>query len=153
MALTKIQESLAMKEFESLRFKMDQVIAEYRALERYAVLGTAAIYSFGFTSSAQTYRNLIFLVPILLVSAGMVRALSLRKYVHTIGSYILELEKEIYGLAGGLGYEKHLNNRRPSSFENYAANFVWGLLLVFNVIVWLILSGAINLKGVTLVGP
>jgi hypothetical protein len=152
MALTKAQESLLVKEFESLRAKMDQVIAEYRALERYAVLGTAAVYSFGFTSSAQTYRNLIFLVPILLVIAGMVRALALRKYIHTIGGYIMEVEKEVYGSQGNLGYERFLSNRRPSSFENYAANFVWGVLLIFNVIVWLILSGAINFKGITLVG-
>jgi hypothetical protein len=146
MTFTKLQEALAVKEFESLRNKMDQCIAEYRALERYAVIGTAAVYSFGFTASAMQYRYLIFFVPLLIVLAGAVRALALRKYVHFIGSYILEIEKAVYGSEGKLGYEKYFTNFRKSSMEDFAANSVWILLIVFNALVWLVITGSISVK-------
>jgi hypothetical protein len=144
MTMTKLQEALAVKEFESLRSKMDQCIAEYRALERYAILGTAAVYSFGFTSSALQYKHLIFFVPILIVFAGWIRALALRKYVHFIGSYLLEIELAIYGSEGKLGYEKFFGKYRKSSMEDVAANSVWITLAIFNGLVWLVITGAIN---------
>ena len=146
MTLTKSQETLAVKEFDSLRNKMDQCIAEYRALERYAVIGTAAVYSFGFTSAAIQYKYLIFFVPILIVLAGAVRALALRKYVHFIGGYISELERAIYGSECSLGYEKYFSNFRKSSMEDFAANSVWILLIVFNAMVWMVITGAISVK-------
>lgn len=122
------------KEFEMLRKKMDECVAEFRALERYAILASAAVYSFAFTSTGMPYKNLIFWIPLLIALLGALRAWALSKYIGLIGSYIAELEVKSNAMVG-LGYEQYLA-RAGVKREDIAAVVIWGSLIIFNAIVW-----------------
>ena len=132
-----MHQDFAIKEFEMLRTKMDQCIAEFRALERNALLASAAVYSFGFTSSidSDSFKNVIFWVPLLIALLGAARAYALRCYVELIGKYIYRLEKLINNNDAD-GYEHYLS-RSGTKTENIVAVIFWSALVVFNIFVLL----------------
>lgn len=119
------QADFLLHEYDSLRKEIEQDINEMRAVERYAVLGTAAIWTW-LASGMQlpsVYR-LAWWLPLFLVILACLRVYTIWKLMKLKGRYIKTREEKL-GLQGW----EHFLGREEGFIIQYSPTLLWALLL------------------------
>ncbi len=120
-----------MREYESLRKEIEQDIQELRAVERYAVLGTAAIWTWlASTTNLPVIFRLAWWIPLFLVILAGIRAFAIWQMMKLAALYIKQLEERL----GVEGWETY-SGRVKGIVVRYSSLLFW-LILVFVTITW-----------------
>ena len=123
--------NFALEEYKTLHTELNQHVQETLALERYAIAGIAAVFSWlaSRKTGATPLPEWVWFVPILLPLAGGLRCLALYKYIGLIAEYLGRLEKELGPTRpADMGWEKFLEPRRRP-IRGAIAWLIWLILL------------------------
>lgn len=122
------------QEFIELRHEIQSSAEETRKLERFSLIGVAAIFSWIATQATtpifQSNLYVAVLVPPLLVLFGWIKSSAIEANIQEIGVYIAELEKRM--LPQGEGWQNFYASSKPRRWivpEVVSGRF-WPLLFV-----------------------
>jgi hypothetical protein len=122
-----------LKEYESLKKEIADLVEHSHKLEIYALGGIAAFYAWFFHETARPDR-IVLCIPILLVILGAFRSWAVLKRIYEIAEYLLNVEK-VFSLKEPrlTGWETHREPKSSSPFLSSAAVF-WAVLLAVTML-------------------
>jgi len=122
-----------LKEFELLRNELDESVKEARAIERYALVTTGAIWSWVVAQTEETtiYQPLVWL-PAILVLFFAFRALGLSVHVRDIGKHLAEIEQAFH-LPEDLGWEQLYEKKYHGTPKRISVYVFWAGLLIATI--------------------
>lgn len=83
------------KEQEYLRREIESSVQETRTLERYALIGTSAVWVWLLTTKEIQYPKIALFIPVLFAVLGGLRSWALLKSIERASLYIQEIEKRV----------------------------------------------------------
>lgn len=124
-AVDEARKDFLLHEYDSLRKEIEQDKGEMRAVERYAVLGTAAIWTWltSMTNLPTVYRLAWWLPFFLVVLAGL-RVYTTWELMKLKGRYIKSCEQRL----GVQGWE-HFLDRQEGFIIKYSPRLLWSILV------------------------
>jgi hypothetical protein len=127
------------EEYKLLRHELEGHVEETLRLERYAVIGVAAVFAWLLAELEQEITPWAWYVPVILPLIGGVRSLLLYRHVGLIARYLSRLEVEIYADRNRgrdeeriLGWERFLTPRRRK-YRGALATIIWIALIGLTV--------------------
>lgn len=122
-----------LKEYEALRIEINDTLREIRAIERYAVAGSGAIWAW--LATRPSLHAAVWVIPLLLVAAGFIRNSILYAHVRQLGDYIRQIEEHLLKGSGGPrgweGYFKPIAEKDSFAFEE---GMVWMVLALVGIL-------------------
>jgi hypothetical protein len=120
-------------EFNTLRREIEAQMGALRDLIQYALLVSAAIWTWLFTRTKRGLPSIAAFIPPLLSVLLCARALTLSLQIGKIGNYIFEVEQKL-GLPAGLGWEHYRQTLGWSVQVDIAADALWAAIILMNFI-------------------
>ncbi len=122
-----------LKEYESLKKELADLVEHSRKIEIYAVGGIAAFYSW-FLLKVPNPPHIALYIPIIVAVLGSFRSWSVLTRIQEIASYLREVE-DVFALRdlGLTGWETHRRTKSSSPFVSSAAVF-WLVLVAVSVV-------------------
>ncbi|WP_133511133.1 hypothetical protein [Candidatus Thiosymbion oneisti] len=120
------------EEYKSLRGEIFELARETRSLERYALFGTAVVWSWLVTTGTGL-PDLSYYIPCILVCAGGMRSYAVLKVVRSTSEYLRKIEAKIEKYDDVEGWETWKHTRRSEPYL-VTATVYWVALLVVTVI-------------------
>jgi hypothetical protein len=124
-----------LKEYESLKKELGELVEHSRKLEIYVVAGIAAFYAWYLTGQAPRPPREALYIPILVVFLGAFRSWSVLTRIQEVAQYIRDLE-QVFALSDRklIGWEtyRHKPENDSSPFLS-SASVVWLTLLASSV--------------------
>ena len=130
-----VNKDFHMKEYESLKREIINLVRDSRKLEVYAIGALGGFYAWFLSKKDGVSRpELILLIPLLVALLGSWRAWAIFVRLRDIAEYLIEVEKEFALADNGLpGWETHLKTVAGSPFLTSAIGF-WCTLVVVAVV-------------------
>ena len=125
-----------LKEYESLRKEMGELVEHSRKLEIYALGGIAAFYAWYLTSTSLRLPKELLWIPVFLAMLGALRSWSVYNRLMDIAKYLRQVEKCLTLKDCDLiGWETHLKlpKNESSPFLSSAAIF-WLVLVLISLL-------------------
>lgn len=120
----------AIKEYEALRKEISDSVAETRSVERYAVVATAAIWTWLLVEkSGKPWVETVKWIPVVFSLLAAIRCAALLLGIANHAEYIREVE-ERWGAARGFRWEHFILNK--PFYITYSSIFIFSVLVFGN---------------------
>ena len=123
-----------LQQYASIRKEIEDNIQEIRILERYAIIGTSAVWVWLLTHNFTTTPKIAWWIPSLLIFLCAIRSVALFKGILRASKYIRHMETIFFYSEKIHGWETFVAKEKQV-FIAWSAIFYWSLILLITVAV------------------
>jgi hypothetical protein len=127
------------EEYRTLRAEISELLNESRAIERYVLLGSGAVWAWLVTKNNSNLPLLSWWIPLFFSFFGAFRSYALWRAISRAGEYIRILEEILLKTDKVKGWETWISQSDRQAYLLISAKIYWSILLVITFIVpfWL----------------
>ncbi len=126
-----------LREYEALHEEIEASTQELRTLERYAVIGSGAVWTWLATTKLEPRPpGIVWWIPVLFSLHGIFRTEALLSSIKRTSTYLQKMEKVVYNQEILSGWETYIH--KPENRKQYILTSTWifwvGLLIATIII-------------------